>query len=51
VQRVIYFSRHRRTGRYEQVARSWVSISLEGYGAGPAQDMDNPLGVGGIAMH
>lgn len=28
-----------------------LSISLDGYGAGPAQDMDNPVGVGGIAMH
>ena len=27
------------------------SISLEGYGAGPNQDVDNPLGVGGIALH
>jgi dihydrofolate reductase len=27
------------------------SISLDGYGAGPKQDLANPLGVGGIAMH
>lgn len=27
------------------------AISLEGYGAGPNQDVDNPLGVGGIALH
>src|ERR1700726_3096650 len=27
------------------------SISLDGYGAGPNQDLDNPLGVGGIALH
>jgi dihydrofolate reductase len=27
------------------------SISLDGYSAGPAQDMDNPLGVGGSALH
>ncbi len=27
------------------------SISLDGYGAGPRQDMDNPLGVGGFALH
>jgi dihydrofolate reductase len=27
------------------------TISLEGYGAGPNQDVDNPLGVGGIALH
>ena len=27
------------------------SISLDGYGAGPSQDIDNPLGVGGTALH
>ncbi len=27
------------------------SISIDGYGAGPRQDMDNPLGVGGLAVH
>src|SRR5262245_51594710 len=27
------------------------SISLDGYGAGPSQNIDNPLGVGGMALH
>src|SRR5262245_42787288 len=27
------------------------SISLDGYGAGPRQDLDNALGVGGEALH
>jgi dihydrofolate reductase len=27
------------------------SISLDGYGAGPNQDLDNPLGVGGFGLH
>src|SRR5215468_2660749 len=27
------------------------SISIDGYSAGPNQDLDNPLGVGGIALH
>jgi dihydrofolate reductase len=27
------------------------SISLDGYGAGPSQDLNNPLGVGGMALH
>ncbi len=27
------------------------SISIDGYGAGPSQDLDNPLGVGGPALH
>lgn len=27
------------------------AISLDGFGAGPAQDLNNPLGVGGKALH
>jgi len=27
------------------------SVSLDGYGAGPSQDLKNPLGVGGMALH
>jgi dihydrofolate reductase len=27
------------------------AISIDGFGAGPDQDLDNPLGVGGLAMH
>jgi dihydrofolate reductase len=27
------------------------TISLDGYGAGPHQSMDNPLGIGGEALH
>ena len=27
------------------------SISLDGYGAGPQQDLANPLGRGGLALH
>jgi dihydrofolate reductase len=27
------------------------AISLDGYGAGPDQDLANPLGVGGLALH
>ena len=27
------------------------SISLDGYGAGPRQSLENPLGVGGMALH
>lgn len=27
------------------------SISLDGYGAGPGQDLANPMGVGGMALH
>jgi dihydrofolate reductase len=27
------------------------AISLDGYGAGPDQGLDNPLGVGGMALH
>jgi dihydrofolate reductase len=27
------------------------SVSLDGFGAGPAQDLEHPLGVGGPALH
>ena len=27
------------------------SVSADGYGAGPDQDIDNPMGVGGMALH
>jgi dihydrofolate reductase len=27
------------------------AVSIDGYGAGPGQDLDNPLGVGGLALH
>jgi dihydrofolate reductase len=27
------------------------AVSLDGYGAGPSQDLQNPLGVGGVALH
>src|SRR5450631_3802343 len=27
------------------------AVSLDGYGAGPNQDLDNPLGVGGVKLH
>lgn len=27
------------------------TISLDGYGAGPNQDIDNPLGIGGTDLH
>ena len=32
------------------VVRSF-SMSLDGYGAGPRQDLDHPLGVGGTRLH
>ncbi|MEA2823645.1 MAG: hypothetical protein QOF03_127 [Alphaproteobacteria bacterium] len=30
---------------------SSFSVSLDGYGAGPDQSLDNPLGAGGVALH
>jgi dihydrofolate reductase len=27
------------------------SVSADGFGAGPSQDIDNPMGVGGMALH
>jgi dihydrofolate reductase len=28
-----------------------LSVSIDGYGAGPDQSLENPLGVGGVALH
>lgn len=30
---------------------SSFGISIDGYGAGPAQDLNNPLGLGGLGLH
>jgi dihydrofolate reductase len=30
---------------------SAFSVSLDGFGAGPNQDLNNPLGVGGFGLH
>ena len=27
------------------------SVSIDGFGAGPGQDLDNPMGIGGMALH
>jgi len=27
------------------------SVSIDGYGAGPSQDLENPMGIGGMALH
>ena len=27
------------------------SISVDGYGAGPEQSLENPMGIGGMALH
>ncbi|MFD1559880.1 dihydrofolate reductase family protein [Paraburkholderia silviterrae] len=34
-----------------KVQVSAFSISIDGYGAGPRQSLQNPLGVGGLALH
>lgn len=31
--------------------RLWIAMSLDGYVAGPAQSVDNPLGIGGMRLH
>lgn len=28
-----------------------IAMSIDGYGAGPNQSLENPLGIGGLAMH
>jgi len=30
---------------------SGFTVSIDGYGAGPDQDLENPLGVGGMGLH
>jgi dihydrofolate reductase len=30
---------------------SCFAVSLDGFGAGPRQDLENPLGAGGLALH
>ena len=27
------------------------AVSIDGYGAGPSQSLENPLGIGGVALH
>lgn len=34
-----------------QVRVAAFSLSVDGFGAGPGQDLANPLGVGGMALH
>jgi len=34
-----------------KVRVSCFSLSIDGYGAGPHQDLKNPIGVGGMEMH
>lgn len=31
--------------------RLWIAMSLDGFVAGPGQDTDHPLGVGGMRLH
>jgi dihydrofolate reductase len=31
--------------------RLWMAMSVDGFVAGPGQDLDNPLGVGGLNLH
>jgi dihydrofolate reductase len=38
-------------GPVSKLRVSSFSVSLDGYGAGPDQSLDNPLGVGGEALH
>ena len=47
----------RRAGAYPETADMsklrvcCFAISIDGFGAGPDQDIDNPMGVGGMALH
>jgi len=37
--------------RQSKLRVNCFGVSLDGYGAGPRQDLANPLGVGGMALH
>ncbi len=37
--------------RMSRLRVNGFSISIDGYGAGPDQDLANPMGVGGMALH
>jgi dihydrofolate reductase len=39
------------SGEVSKVRVNCFAISLDGYGAGPRQDRNNPLGVGGESLH
>ena len=38
------------SGKQNLVVRGFA-ISIDGFGAGPSQDVKNPLGIGGTALH
>jgi dihydrofolate reductase len=51
-QRLIrYLSTHEGDVKMTRVRVESFTISLDGYGAGPHQDIDNPLGIGGTDLH
>jgi dihydrofolate reductase len=45
------FSREREVGDDVSWVRCQISISLDGYVAGPNQSFDNPIGEGGMRLH
>jgi len=42
---------HRREESMSKVRVAAFSVSLDGFGAGPLQDLENPLGVRGLELH
>src|SRR5712691_5668984 len=44
-------SRHTLGGHMPKLRVHNFSISIDGYGAGPGQDINNPLGVAGLRLH
>jgi dihydrofolate reductase len=44
-------SRPERTGPMPRLRINCFAVSADGYGAGPAQSLEQPLGVGGGALH
>src|SRR5271170_2130797 len=45
------FSRLNDGGFVSKLKVSAFSMSIDGYSAGPRQSLENPLGVGGLALH
>jgi dihydrofolate reductase len=47
----VHVIRHDGGRKVTRVRVESFTISLDGFGAGPSQDVDNPLGVGGTDLH
>src|SRR5688572_2742216 len=51
IKAVLYYKRLPKEVAMTKIRVNCFGLSLDGYGAGPDQSLDNPLGVGGEALH